>query len=76
MPALQEGVTQRLEDLVATMADEDGDSRKPDGDLETLFIRLLDDHSRGELSTTLSRLNAAGVPSASTERVQLAIDEV
>ena len=76
VPALQGGVTQRLEDLVATMADEDGDSRKPDGDLETLFIRLLDDHSRGELSTTLSRLNAAGVPSASTERVQLAIDEV
>lgn len=76
VPALQDGVTLRLEDLVATMADEHGDSRKPDGDLETLFIRLLDDHSRGELSTTLSRLIAAGVPSASTERVKVAIDEV
>lgn len=76
VPALQDGVTQRLEDLVATMADEDGDDRKPDGDLETLFIRLLDDHSRGELPTTLSRLTDAGVPSASTERVQAALDEV
>ena len=76
VPALQDGVTQRLEDLVATMADEDGDVRKPDGDLETLFIRLLDDHSRGELPTTLSRLTAAGVPSTSVERVQVALDEV
>ncbi|MFT9025341.1 DEAD/DEAH box helicase [Acetobacter indonesiensis] len=76
VPALQAGVTQRLEDLVATMADDDGDDRKPDGDLETLFIRLLDDHARGELSTTLSRLTAAGVPPASTERVHAALDEV
>ena len=76
VPALQAGVMQRLEDLVATMADDDGDDRKPDGDLETLFIRLLDDHSRGELPTTLSRLTAVGVPSASTERVHAALDEV
>lgn len=76
VPALQDGVTQRLEDLVATIADEDGDDRKSDGDLETLFIRLLDDHSRGELPTTLSRLTAAGVPPASAERVQTALDEV
>lgn len=76
VPALQDGVTQRLEDLVATMADEDGYDRKQDADLETLFIRLLDDHSRGELPTTLSRLTAAGVPSASAERVQAALDDV
>jgi hypothetical protein len=76
VPALQDGVTQRLEDLVATMADDDGYDRKQDGDLETLFIRLLDDHSRGELPTTLSRLTAAGVPSASAERVQAALDDV
>jgi len=76
VPALQDGVTQRLEDLVATMADNDSYERKQDGDLETLFIRLLDDHSRGELPTTLSRLTAAGVPSASAERVHAALDDV
>ncbi|MBW6528510.1 DEAD/DEAH box helicase [Sphingomonas sp. RHCKR7] len=75
VPALQDGVTQRLEDLVATIAYDDNDDRKSDGDLETLFVRLLDDHSRGELPTTLSRLTAAGVPSASAERVQAALDE-
>lgn len=76
VPALQDGVTQRLDDLVATMADDYDDDRKSDGDLETLFIRLLDDHSRGELPTTLSRLTTAGVPSTSAERVETALDEV
>lgn len=66
VPALEAGVVDRLDDLVAIMRDDDSERR--DADLETLFVRLLDDHTRGELPTTLARLATAGVPEASTER--------
>lgn len=75
VPALEAGVAERLEDLVATMRDDDGDGRGGDGDLSTLFVRLLDDHARGELPTTLARLTTAGVPDAATKRVREALDE-
>lgn len=75
VPALEAGVTGRLEDLVATMRDDDAERRRGDGDLDTLFVRLLDDHARGELPTTLARLTNAGVPDAATERVQAALNE-
>ncbi|NJO53437.1 MAG: DEAD/DEAH box helicase [Bacteroidales bacterium] len=73
VPALEAGVVDRLDDLVATMRDDDSEHR--DADLETLFVRLLDDHTRGELPTTLARLAIAGVPDASTQRVRKAVDE-
>lgn len=73
VPALQAGVVDRLDDLVATMRDDESERR--DADLETLFVRLLDDHARGELSTTFARLATAGVPNTSTERVRTALDE-
>ncbi len=72
VPALEAGVVDRLDDLVATMQDDQ--SYRRDDDLETMFVRLLDDHSRGELPTTLARLTTAGVPDASTERVREALD--
>lgn len=73
VPALEAGVADRLEDLVATMHDDESEERN--GDLETLFVRLLDDHARGELPTTLKRLAVAGVPDAATERVWRALNE-
>lgn len=73
VPALEAGVAERLEDLVATMRG--GDGRRGDGDLETLFVRLLDDHARGELPTTLARLTTAGVSDTATQRVREAVDE-
>lgn len=75
VPALEAGVAERLEDLVATMRDAHGDGSR-DGDLETLFVRLLDDHARGELPSTLARLTTAGVPDAATRRVREVLDEV
>jgi hypothetical protein len=56
------------------MRNEDGSSQAGDGDLETLFIRLLDDHARGELQTTLVRLATAGVSNAATQQVREALD--
>jgi len=72
VPALEAGVIDRLDDLVATMRD---DQSNRDGDLETIFVRLLDDHSRGELPATLERLTTAGVPGTSTDRVREALDK-
>ncbi len=73
VPALEAGVVDRLDDLVATMRDDEGE--RHDSDLETLFVRLLDDRARGELPITLSRLTTAGVPDASAEKVRTTLDE-
>jgi len=73
VPALEAGFVERLDDLVATMRDDQSGRR--DGDLETLFVRLLDDYARGELPTTLARLVTAGVPDASTDRVRKEVDD-
>lgn len=74
-PALKVGVAERLEDLVATMRNDDGDRHGGDGDLQTLFVRLLDDHARGKLPTTLAKLTTVGVPDTATERVREALDK-
>lgn len=74
VPALEAGINERLVDLVATMRDDEGDARKGDGDLETLFVRLLDDLARGELQTTLARLGAAGIPEEVMKQVVDALD--
>lgn len=75
VPALEAGVRGRLEELVATVRDDDATGRKGGSDLDMLFVRLLDDHARGELSKTMARLNTAGVPDAATDRVRTALDE-
>jgi hypothetical protein len=73
VPALEAGVVDRLDDLVATVRDDQSDRR--DGDLEAIFVRLLDDHSRGELPATLARLTTAGVPGTSTDLIREALDK-
>nr|WP_294564957.1 DEAD/DEAH box helicase [uncultured Rhodopila sp.] len=74
VPALEAGICERLDDLVATMRNEDGDRPASNGDLETLFVRLLDDHARGELQTTLARLSIAGVADATTRQIHDTVD--
>ena len=66
MPATKAGIAELwLDDLVATMRDDEGE-RAGNGDLETLFVRLLDDHARGELPTTLAELTTSGVNAATS----------
>ena len=74
VPALEAGISERLNDLVATIRNEDTGGREGNGDLETLFVRLLDDRARGELKTTLARLSAAGVPEATNKQINEALD--
>lgn len=74
VPALEAGISERLAELVATMRDDDPDERNGDGDLETLFVRLLDDHARGRLQATFARLTTAGVPEDATKQVGNALD--
>lgn len=73
--ALEAGVGEHLDDLVAIMRDDQADGQVGDGDLDTLFVRLLDDHARGTLQVTLDRLSNGGVAPEATVLLKDALDE-
>lgn len=73
--ALEAGVSQRLDDLVATMRDDPSDGQTGDGDLHTLFVRLLDDHAHGTLQVTLDRLASGGITNEATVQVSNALGD-
>lgn len=73
--AIEAGVSDRLDDLIATMRDEPSDDQTRDGDLDTLFVRLLDDHARGTLQVTLDRLASSGIASEAIVQLRDTLDD-